>query len=311
MNNSYMGEHVMKNLLLGNGINAHMGIEQLNISTIKERFEVCLCMNRRVFQEILGVTYKEAEFKKILDNAKNSGIETLTAEIYKYVWINTQKKRSINFEIRLLDILNCIALNSIFFENDVPVRTYNLGNVPKFEKYQKIFSLNYIEFWDNKRKSIHLHGTINYDNIKIDKRPIFIASQERCCLDEYKNIMNDLSKNYNIQCINTADIILVPECIAKQEAIGVGAYPSNDLYPADDLFPNEPKTLYQELEGIDTLEIFGMSPYGDKDLIRMINHMHYVKIYIYDLQNNEECIEWDKILKCPHEFCDSMDIMKH
>lgn len=49
-----------------------------------------------------------------------------------------------------------------------------------------------------------------------------------------------------------------------------GLFPSDNLWPCDDVFPIEPKQLYKEFDVVTELDILGVLPYGDKDLIECI-----------------------------------------
>lgn len=89
----------------------------------------------------------------------------------------------------------------------------------------------------------------------------------------------------------------------------IGAYPSENLYPADDLFPFEPRKLYEELEDVHEIEVFGMSLYGDADMIRKLNHMEKVIVYVYGMKTSRENLVWYDVLTCSHMFRNSKDIM--
>ena len=75
----------------------------------------------------------------------------------------------------------------------------------------------------------------------------------------------------------------------------MGCYPSDRLYPSEDLYPKEPKKLYKELDNIQRIEVFGISPYGDDELIEKLNMIEKVKIFIYKgKKNDDEIDEWKK-----------------
>lgn len=57
-----------------------------------------------------------------------------------------------------------------------------------------------------------------------------------------------------------------------------GVYPSDKLYPADDLFLYRPKELYVDLDSVDELDVFGMSPFGDESIIEKINEKKLVRV---------------------------------
>lgn len=96
----------------------------------------------------------------------------------------------------------------------------------------------------------------------------------------------------------------------KSQLINGQSFPAEDRDPAEDIFPSDPEKLYDELEGVRQIEVFGMSPYGDDELIEKLNHMDFVTVYIYNLKENGEVGDWDKVLTCPHRLIDSNEIMK-
>ena len=56
------------------------------------------------------------------------------------------------------------------------------------------------------------------------------------------------------------------------------------------------------------LEIYGLSPYGDIDLIDKLNKMEMVTVYVYDKDNNEEADKWNRSLKCRHVIKDTLEL---
>ena len=67
---------------------------------------------------------------------------------------------------------------------------------------------------------------------------------------------------------------------------------TNDLFPSSGM-----GDLYAKLDDMEKLDIFGMSPYGDEDLINKITKIKDVTVYVYDLKNNSEKDEWIKKVK--------------
>ena len=126
--------------------------------------------------------------------------------------------------------------------------------------------------------------------------------------DGYKELVQELNKKYNMCELYTRPIIFSPEFYKKAEMNSLGAYPSERLQPATDLFPFDMPKLYSELDNINNLEIFGMSPYGDDDLIKRLNTMKKIIVYVYDKEHSEQTDIWDKVLSCPHEIKDSSEI---
>lgn len=68
------------------------------------------------------------------------------------------------------------------------------------------------------------------------------------------------------------------------------------------------KELYTELDKVNELDIFGMSPYGDQSIIDKINSKNKVRVFIYKKDGNEETKIWEKKLTCTHELIDSSEM---
>ena len=70
-------------------------------------------------------------------------------------------------------------------------------------------------------------------------------------------------------------------------------YPSDHLYPADDLVLSVIHDLYGPLEGIECIDVFGVSPYGDAELLNYIKKISKERIFIYEIdKNNKEVDAW-------------------
>ena len=157
-------------------------------------------------------------------------------------------------------------------------------------KYDKIFTLNYIESWDKNNTCIYLHGNIskffqNYNGQSVTTN-ILIHNPE----------IKDYFKD-NPVVLDLGEIIFVPDNkkVNKLSYVGTPYYPSNTLYPADDLFLKESKDIYEDLDNAESLDIFGVSPYGDKSLINKLMKIPQITIYVHNL-NELEIMEWKKSL---------------
>lgn len=51
-----------------------------------------------------------------------------------------------------------------------------------------------------------------------------------------------------------------------------------------------------------------MSPYGDDDLIKCLNTMDNVVVYVYNKENNVGTTVWERALVCPHVIKDSKEL---
>lgn len=126
---------------------------------------------------------------------------------------------------------------------------------------------------------------------------------------EYSKSIEYIKRTNNVIVFEPNDIIFAPEGIEKNNLISVtGIFPSNKLYPADDLFLYRGKELYTELDKVNELDIFGMSPYGDQSIIDKINSKNKVRVFIHKKNINEETKVWDKKLTCTHELIDSSEM---
>jgi len=64
-------------------------------------------------------------------------------------------------------------------------------------------------------------------------------------------------------------------------------YPSENLCPSDDLIPSGFHELYGPLKGIECIDIFGVSPFGDYELLDCIKKISKKRIFIYKKVNND------------------------
>lgn len=298
-----------RGLLLGNGINACIGIEDLSRKSIQQRFLYNAELYSLIIESLFGVKIDQEFLSYINDKFTIYGIETLAGFLYDYVKRETTIRWTDNDEYRLQDVVACICILSIFYSKDGKIsRNYDKTKVPPVDRYDYIFTLNYIEFWDVELKSIYLHGRVDLSALDNVKNAVFI-SKERMALKEYAMAVKNMKRLNSIIEFNPGDYIFAPAGIEKNKLTCVtGIFPSNRLYPADDLFLYDEKELYAELDKVDELDIFGMSPYGDESIIDIINNKNMVKIYIYDKEKNEETDDWLRKLKCQYELLDSMEI---
>ena len=297
-----------KGLLLGNGINARIGIKRLDVSEIKERFRHNIYRHSFLLETLYGVTLSKDACNDIIHSSRVDGIESLAGSLYIYIKTHVSQKWTNNDEIRLQDVVKCIALTSIFYDDMGKICTdYDSKKLLDISEYEKIYTLNYIEFCDKNEECIYLHGKIDLDSLG-NEQNILLASRERNFFSKYKDAMDIIGKSNNVKLIDTSNIIFSPDSIPKEKLIDViGVFLSDNLYPADDLFLRSPKELYVQLRTVEELDVFGLSPYGDYSLIDVINKMKFVTIYVHNRKNSVEVEVWDKILHCPHTFKDSSE----
>lgn len=298
-----------KGLLLGNGINARLGIKGLSVECIARKFIKNVSAYSIIFKNIFGVLIPE-DFLKISElSVSELGIETLASFLYKYVKQNKNDFWTDNEEYRLQDLITCICLTSIFYDENGKIgQIYDRSRMPSINGYDYIFTLNYIEFWDDEHKCIHLHGKIDLSKFP-DENNIILISEERMNFKEYADAVGFIRRTNNIVGIYPNDIVFAPNDVKKDKLICVaGIYPSDKLYPADDLFLYTTKELYADLDLADELDIFGMSPFGDESIIDKLNSKNHIRVFIYNKDRNEETRVWESKLTCKHELLDSEDM---
>ena len=265
-----------KNLLIGNGINQCTNSNKFSSSQIRERFITTLLNNiNSIPHENLRKHLSNSI--SIINKDNNLNIEQIAAEIYEYIKnniINEDGYFSGNDDQRLIHIIKKVALEAIFIENgkfiDIEV-SENIIDI--ISTYENIFTLNYYEYGKYSIKTIYLHGRVTRS-----KNSNGIEGYESC---------NFSPKLY--------------EAKSTAEAL----YPSEHLYPADDLTPAGKIILYDELNQLDEIDIFGVSPFGDKELISKINTINKKKVFIHNMNDeNKELLEWKKIIN-ESEYLDS------
>lgn len=288
---------MQKNLLLGNGINIHFGINALLLDNIATRFKAVLINSSPLYECLFDVPLTPSVCDSLFTNASDLGIETLSAEIYKYVYMHMNDKTSINNEYRLNNAVKTSAINAIFYNNEKPISIppLNPSTVNTLKKYQSIHTLNYTEFWDTENLCTYLHGTYKPITPVNNGKPILLYNSRQYHLPDYKRVVNSMKTIYNMLVFNDYNIVFSP-LLDKQKILGTGHYPAKNLYPANDLPPFAPPKLYTELDSISSLDVFGMSPYGDDKLIKLLANVPNLSIYVYQM-DSIQVSEWNKKLK--------------
>lgn len=283
----------MKSLLIGNGLNLANNNFYLNIDMVKNRFLTELKEKLILFQKALyldELNYDDI-YKYIIK--EYIGIEQLAGHLFDYIQakVNEKRKFNENDNYRTIELIGIIALRALFIiDNQFIEPQVTELYTSKMNKYDKIFTLNYIESWDKNNNCIYLHGNIskffqNYNGQSVTTN-ILIHNPE----------IKDYFKD-NPVVLDLGEIIFVPDNkkVNKLSYVGTPYYPSNTLYPADDLFLKESKDIYEDLDNAESLDIFGVSPYGDKSLINKLMKIPQITIYVHNL-NELEIMEWKKSL---------------
>jgi hypothetical protein len=67
----------MKNLLLGNGINMHLGVTNMSVTDIAARFKKCLIISSPFYELLFGIAFTEKICNDIFQASEKLGIESL------------------------------------------------------------------------------------------------------------------------------------------------------------------------------------------------------------------------------------------
>jgi hypothetical protein len=255
-----------KNLLIGNGINQCTDRNIFSTQEINKRFIRSIVRNA---DECNYSELKKYLLKSItlIENSGDKNIEQLASIVFKNIEKSTENEGCMftgNQEQRLKRILKKIAIESIFLDKDQFISiNIETSIVKAIKEYLNIFTLNYYEYWDDSTICEYLHKSIRKtENGK------GIVGYESCVFSPLLNFDK-----------------------SKSDAL----YPSDRLFPSEDLFPVGEYVLYDSLKKLNEIHIFGMSPYGDKELINIIRNINTKRIYIYNMNENpDELGEWKK-----------------
>ena len=304
-----------RTLLLGNGINIHLGIDSLKACEIRKRFN----KNLKIYKPLIEKMF-DVNMNKVVEGysnvAEDESIEKLVTILEESIIKNHKEYLTKNDVIRLEDIIVDIGLTSIFFDVETVINFKRQDVALKLAEYKNIFTLNYYEFWDENNICKYLHGEFDLSMYDNTKKKILISEKWKN-IPEYKKIIDEIHKENDIDILyrNNTDVILSSANKSKDELHYVaGLYPSNDIYPSDDLQLNNCKQLYEELDGIEHLDIYGMSPYGDDAIINKIKKVKDVRVYVYNIKRYEKkdakhdnsLEKWKKVLLTTNcKFLDS------
>lgn len=294
-----------KGIILGNGINNRIGINSFSTEEIRKRFIENIRRYMPLFEASFDNCFNDTEIVGEIRASSNWGIEILAGIVYEYVSKQIGDRWSENDDIRLQDLLTCIAITTIFLDYKGKRKVeYEEDKLPDFGNYDSIFTLNYFEFWDKKNVAKPLHGHIDLNRINDDTN--MLVSISRMNYEKYSSTVDELKKCNRVQIVNLDDIIFAPSSVDKNHLICVaGVFPSSRLYSAKDLFLFDPKNLYEELNDIDEIHIFGMSPEGDESLINKINTRKKIRVFVHNLKTNKETEKWENKLTGNYDFMDS------
>jgi len=285
------------NLLIGNGVN-QIGSDKFTSKEILKRFLVLCTQFSYYYNGMYNVGFVKDVEKEFQKRDIDLNIELLLCEVYDFIFSsrNFLDKTKAKDILQVVTILKIIGINSIFIDNGDTIENKIPDEyVEKFNRFQNIFTLNYIENWDTLNKVQYLHGKaiINpngKENIEYD--------EEQYNYDiEYASAIEDAQVELMCFPIRNVDhIVMLPifDNIDKQDIIEIEGKHFNSGFIVYELpEPKLNKTLYSEFGNISKLVVFGVSPFGDKLLLDAIKKIKEVIIYVYEpLINAAEVNEW-------------------
>lgn len=121
-----------KGLLLGNGINTCLGIKDLSVKDIGQRFRKNVTVYATIIRNLFEVQVED--FLKDLEGVvEKLGIESLAGILYRYIKGNRKGAWTDNDEYRVQDVIACICISSIFFTEE--------GKINQSFNKEKLFSM--------------------------------------------------------------------------------------------------------------------------------------------------------------------------
>lgn len=294
-----------KNLLLGNGINLDLGISELYAINIFHRFQDILIKTSAIYEYIFGKGFDEQICQNIfadcIKNPKDTakiGIESLAKNVYDY--IKKENDWSDNAERDLIDCITVSAINAIFYNGTNIIDTApvindnNSTKISILQSYNNVFSLNYTEFWDTTNICSFLHGKYTLPKLSSTGKNIILFNSYYDKSGNYNKLINQLSNSYTM-IKYVPDVVFTP-LLDKQDSLYVGHCPSPTLFPGFTTFPSAVSELYTALDNIDSLDIFGISPFGDDNLIEKLSAIPDLTIYVYK-KDKDQVNKWNGLLK--------------
>lgn len=288
-----------KNLLLGNGINMHFGIDDLGTYNIYKRFLDVIERGQTLYKALFDVSIDLETLNRRISYSSDYGIESIAQILYKYIIENAKKPLLPLENNRLVEAIKTSAINAIFYKGNSRINIAKMeeDTVKYIRTYEKIFSLNYCEVWDMDRKCIHLHGRYDICEMVEGSKPILLYDKYRYGrIDSYTLALNKLKHKNSAILFDGKDIVFSP-LLDKQKVLNDRVvFPSDKCFPAKDLDVYQPVKLYEELNNLESLDIFGMSPYGDERLIQKISQIPQVTIFVHQMEE-KQVSEWNRRLK--------------
>lgn len=314
------------NLLIGNGIN--MAFDKVAYSTdaIKKRLLDVLENTKVLYQALFSIDNAEEMLNDVRKLRSGMNIEQLADDLYRLIWDYCMAKgvrQSVNLRKRINAAIKISSLTAIFIDCDhLILPAIPAEKAALLKRFNHVYSLNYFEFWNpTPDYCTYMHGAIRQnvmnDLLAVGVPSIFYdepryksSSSDPSCPEAaaFHRAIDDLKMKFNLYPLRDLAILFSPSMQDKVKL--VGNYPSNDNYPCWDNFPSSTPKPYVDLEHIDKLCVFGVSPYGDDRLIDALRNIVDLQIFVHDKSSSRgeaEMDNWRKLLSREPVFRDSSE----
>jgi hypothetical protein len=222
-------------------------------------------------------------------------------ELFEY-WIDNTVKENLNgffdtdYDLRLISTINTFkrlfvnaifTINGDFIEHSIPDDISS-----KLSRYDSVFTTNYYEYWQDSKEVIYLHGKIEYVNY--EHKPVngidnfhnidYISNQED---------QNTLNLYFPIK--NIGDIIMLPlKSKYNKNIMYLLSKAEKAKYDGDRIEEIKKDNIYSELSSLESLDIYGFSPYGDELIMKSLKKIKRLRVYVYELESPNGRIEAQK-----------------
>ncbi|MDY0211143.1 MAG: hypothetical protein RBQ91_07065 [Acholeplasma sp.] len=292
----------MTAILIGNGINLTSKNDLLSNENINKRINNLAEFAKSTFNPLHNpiFIYKAVE-KFDLKESRRSIEELLELWIDDAVKDNLDGFFNTDYDLRVLSVINTfkrLIINAVFTINGDLIELSIPDKIAsKLLTYESVFTTNYHEFWTNSKEVIYLHGKIDYVNFKQNTMNEIDYSKdiEYISMQEDKNAFDLYFPIKNID-----DVIMLPlKSKFNKNIIHQLQKAKKTNYDYSEFKEIKKENIYAELSSLESLDVFGFSPFGDELIIDALKHIKNLRVYVYQLNSlsgKEEAIQWQKNL---------------
>lgn len=138
-----------------------------------------------------------------------------------------------------------------------------------------------------------MHGSYEIPEIPFTRKDIILFCPYNDISGTYKRLIDSLANKYSMYKY-FPNVVFTP-LLDKQDSLYVGHCPGEAFFPDPNTFPYKVPKLYVELNDVESLDIFGMSPFGDDRLIQKLSTIPNLRIYVYNM-DKKQVDKWNDLL---------------